>query len=517
MPGNPKRLAKAITNTNIRNLAAGYLKFFKPKSSTLEVKDLGICFGASSVNVSADLNGERQKMYSTLDSLHAYQHKEEALFTRVQKMKERAQTLPAYEITEEDRETLNMASYLENMIIHHLPLEQREHSLYGPRVSQGYLNYYHLHGIGPRPTQLVHTTLAPTPDELLQHFRDLSSRRDNQFGPISMILCSVDHGISISPEAQGFHFFDINQLSVNLERQHQPRILSAAEAQHAVFTSFLDATRTLFNVQAFASPRVAPSEPEAVYFNTHLDPSTVTNLTNDNGDSVLFSAAKHQDLETLKRITHLPGDILWPKEAFIQALAVAAIVQATDSLDILRDSASNEQGYPNQNETLSQYVAFWAIQANSKVMLKGMLDAGEPIDGHDKTGMSLPLFAVVKKKYEMLRYLLELGADANALHLKTGTSPLIEAIKCSNVEAVTLLLQHGANPNLCLPESDLSPLHLAASLGVHPIIKELIQHGAEVNLVCSQNKTALDYAKLSKDESAITLIEQSARTHLTPG
>jgi ankyrin repeat protein len=68
-----------------------------------------------------------------------------------------------------------------------------------------------------------------------------------------------------------------------------------------------------------------------------------------------------------------------------------------------------------------------------------------------------------------------------------------------------------------LPESDLSPLHLAANLGVYPIIKELIQHGAEVNLACSQNKTALDYAKLSKDESAITLIEQSARTHLMPG
>ena len=58
----------------------------------------------------------------------------------------------------------------------------------------------------------------------------------------------------------------------------------------------------------------------------------------------------------------------------------------------------------------------------------------------------------------MIRYLVDHGADVN-LHTPTNNTPLTSAIKSFNPEVVKLLLEEGANPNLPRSSDYFPPLN----------------------------------------------------------
>lgn len=54
---------------------------------------------------------------------------------------------------------------------------------------------------------------------------------------------------------------------------------------------------------------------------------------------------------------------------------------------------------------------YWAALANDVNMAKCYVDRGEPINIVDKHGMSPLMYAADKGNYEMVKFLLEAGAD----------------------------------------------------------------------------------------------------------
>lgn len=82
-----------------------------------------------------------------------------------------------------------------------------------------------------------------------------------------------------------------------------------------------------------------------------------------------------------------------------------------------------------------------------RVLLDAKPTAGDFTKIRDKNGCSLLALAVPNGNIDVVRYLVELGADVDS-HDAKGRTPLMEAALWSHIEIVSLLLKKGANKTL---------------------------------------------------------------------
>ena len=115
-----------------------------------------------------------------------------------------------------------------------------------------------------------------------------------------------------------------------------------------------------------------------------------------------------------------------------------------------------------------------------RILLRPGLDAGTSADGEDKEAAPTPsigseaLFTAIEKDdVEMVRLLVETGADVNAAEGFGGNTPLHEAVEKGDVEIVKILVAAGADVNA---EGFMSrtPLSLAAEKGATEIMQILL-------------------------------------------
>jgi ankyrin repeat protein len=134
------------------------------------------------------------------------------------------------------------------------------------------------------------------------------------------------------------------------------------------------------------------------------------------------------------------------------------------------------------------------------------------INAGDSFG-DIPLFTAVRRNsYKMVRFLLEKGANFNAIYGGRRT-PLAIAVACGKEEVVKLLLEHGADFDTGIGFWS-NPLFLASESGHEQIVKMLIEKGASVERKGAEHSTAL-YAAIRRGYEGIVklLLEYGA----TPG
>ena len=129
--------------------------------------------------------------------------------------------------------------------------------------------------------------------------------------------------------------------------------------------------------------------------------------------------------------------------------------------------------------------------------LRTELDGGAPL-AHPVTGVHLLTLAAVGGAAGSARTLLDRGADADggALHAAAGSTRL---------ELVRLLLQSGADANRRDPDTGRSPLHAAVSAGggrdAPEVVRELLDAGADVNATTADGASALDISRVAAARS----------------
>jgi ankyrin repeat protein len=112
-------------------------------------------------------------------------------------------------------------------------------------------------------------------------------------------------------------------------------------------------------------------------------------------------------------------------------------------------------------------------------------------------GKTALYIATANDDAEMVRLLLEAGANPN-VPISGGLHPLsIAADTGSRDEICTLLLKHGADPNVRSPYGNSTPLMKRASIGNQfRLVSLMLEKGGDAALRDDQGRTALDYAKM---------------------
>jgi len=132
-----------------------------------------------------------------------------------------------------------------------------------------------------------------------------------------------------------------------------------------------------------------------------------------------------------------------------------------------------------------------AVYNNDISKIEKYIKCGGDINPNDNSDISLLALASGYGDIEIISYLINAGADLEA----GNSSALFHAARRERMEVVKLLLEKGANPNSRTKSYQTTPLMAAASYGNTEICKLLISYKADPRLQNKAGKSAIDNAR----------------------
>ncbi len=128
--------------------------------------------------------------------------------------------------------------------------------------------------------------------------------------------------------------------------------------------------------------------------------------------------------------------------------------------------------------------------------IKSILETDKTrLEAQDRVGYTALNWAAMRTQWDVVRYLVEIGANVNSFGLD-GNTPLHSAANHDNVAIIGLLIKNGA----VIDKKDNwgnTPLHIASRAGNEKVAKILIFQGAAVNAASNEGWTPLHYAQMS--------------------
>ena len=123
----------------------------------------------------------------------------------------------------------------------------------------------------------------------------------------------------------------------------------------------------------------------------------------------------------------------------------------------------------------------WAALKGDPEMVRLLLQAGANVNAGTRVGSLTPLYmAASNGNAPTVAVLLEAGADANAPSTANGTTALMKAAAAGSADTVKLLLGHGAKVNATEPGYTQNALMFAASANSSAVIRILAAQGADL-------------------------------------
>ncbi|VAH98438.1 unnamed protein product [Triticum turgidum subsp. durum] len=130
-------------------------------------------------------------------------------------------------------------------------------------------------------------------------------------------------------------------------------------------------------------------------------------------------------------------------------------------------------------------------------------DSGLDVDSASKTGETPMVYAALAGKVQVMRYLLDRGADP-AVRDDNGSTPLHYAAEEGHCEAVRLLLSKGVPVDPV--DHRGAPLQLAVAKDRVEVVKLLLEHGADPNKLVNHILTPLLMAVIRNSLKCMKLL-----------
>ncbi|MFP3030404.1 MAG: ankyrin repeat domain-containing protein, partial [Wolbachia sp.] len=235
---------------------------------------------------------------------------------------------------------------------------------------------------------------------------------------------------------------------------------------------------------------------EIVKFLLDKDISGINNITN-NGWTPLHVAIQGNKLNTVELLLGRGADI-----------EVRDIYNQT-SLDL-----ATRKGYLDIAGILKQ------VQLDRKLLTivesggfneaKGLIAQGANIDTNDKNGNTLLYSAAEIGDLNLVKLLLDNGANIEAKNGEYQATPLHGAVENYRIDVVKLLLNRGANVN-AEDKDNWTPLHYGADTNSLDIVKVLVDAHANLGAKGNYGKTPLDIAKDKGHNNIVEYLEKKLR------
>ncbi|CAH3039511.1 unnamed protein product [Pocillopora meandrina] len=206
---------------------------------------------------------------------------------------------------------------------------------------------------------------------------------------------------------------------------------------------------------------------------------------------------------------------------------------------------------PHLKDFMGRNLLHAAAYGGNTFIVESMLSCDIDIDSKDERSATSLIFAVINDHVEVVKYLLQRGADIslkygftkrNVLHIASqygsvaaiemllsyelkpdsrdgeGNTPLALAAAYGQKKAVDCLLEHGADPSL-KGKIGWSLLHFVAVSGNVIIIETMLSKGLDINArgktMCNDGTTPLMVAAVTGKERAVNLLlSKGADPHL---
>jgi ankyrin repeat protein len=146
---------------------------------------------------------------------------------------------------------------------------------------------------------------------------------------------------------------------------------------------------------------------------------------------------------------------------------------------------------------------YTAIRANDLPRLNGMLTAGASVNVKDERGITPLMYAAWVGSVDVMKQLLEQGADPNLANSSGSTALMLSA---TDIAKVRLLKDRGASLNAASTRGRTALLLAAMSDPSADIVRLLISAGADLKAVDSLKMTALHAAALGNDTETVRLL-----------
>jgi ankyrin repeat protein len=143
------------------------------------------------------------------------------------------------------------------------------------------------------------------------------------------------------------------------------------------------------------------------------------------------------------------------------------------------------------NEMLIDSVYRGDFETAKYALQDGFIHSGADINIRSDGYTPLHL-ALLCGRFELVKMLIERGADVNAKSDQEDLTPLHLAIVIGNIESITLLIEKGAN--IEAKSSFGTPLHYATYYEKPDVAQLLLDKGADVNAKSENNDPALHIA-----------------------
>ncbi|KAL7957568.1 ankyrin repeat-containing domain protein [Trichoderma compactum] len=213
----------------------------------------------------------------------------------------------------------------------------------------------------------------------------------------------------------------------------------------------------------------------------------------DSGWTALHAVS--DSTETVRVLLEYGADINRPRKK--EATPPGAAIHL-NQVNAVKSMLSESKVKPDWSLPSNQRSIRHAVREGYTDVVSSVLEAGANVDLVGDHNASLVLFAMTRNDDNMIRTLLEFGADLNhndkygdtVLHFVEKETPVesVRPITTCNMEVLThLMTKTIVFDTLNIPSFNkwAAPLHFACAEGTIEMVKVLIKNGADVNYACT--------------------------------
>jgi ankyrin repeat protein len=149
-----------------------------------------------------------------------------------------------------------------------------------------------------------------------------------------------------------------------------------------------------------------------------------------------------------------------------------------------------------------------AVQNDDAARVKTLIADGANVDELDPNGDAPLVMAAYLGHTEIVRLLLEAGADVRAVDPGMKATALHAAAYAGRTDAARLLIQHGIDIDKQGPRNGYTALHDAIWQNNIETARVIIDAGANLTLASHTGETPLDFARAKHRKEIVAMIEQ---------